>query len=227
MMEDIRRICEAPTEEDRAWFPDIDGDPDWRSVLKNAWANYRDESFILQFLSPTVIRNFRLFALHDDSDEPHVEISKPAAVEADRIVKREVFRPYVAHASMAPSCAVARYDGSTLEVWSHSQGIFNLRRDIAMALKIEPDAVVVRHREGAGCYGHNGADDVAFDAAYIAFRRPGTPIRVMWSREDELSWSPFSSAMLVAMEAGLDQICHITGGLDAWTKAGGPVAGKD
>ncbi len=142
--------------------------------------------------------------LRSVAPEPHVEVSKPAEAEAANVLNREVFRPYVAHASMAPSCAVAQYDGSTLEVWCHSQGIFNLRRDIAMALKLEPEDVVVRHREGAGCYGHNGADDVAFDAAYIAFKRPGAPVRVMWSREDELSWAPFSSAMLVAMEAGLD-----------------------
>jgi CO/xanthine dehydrogenase Mo-binding subunit len=112
---------------------------------------------------------------------------------------------------MAPSCAVALHDGSGLKVWSHSQGIFNLRRDLAMALAMEPENIVVEHREGAGCYGHNGADDVAFDAALLAIALPGTPIRVMWSREDELSWSPFSSAMLVAIEAGHDADGHIAG----------------
>ncbi len=65
MMTDIRRICEAPTAEDRAWFPHLAGAGDWRGALKDAWANYRDESFIMQFLSPKVIRDFRLFALTD------------------------------------------------------------------------------------------------------------------------------------------------------------------
>ncbi len=71
MMQDIRRICEAPTEEDREWFPAIAGARDWRGVLKEAWANYRDESFIQQFLSPKVMRDFRMFALSDvGEDEP-------------------------------------------------------------------------------------------------------------------------------------------------------------
>jgi stage V sporulation protein R len=65
MMRDLRRICEAPTDEDRQWFPDIAGS-DWRVTLDHAMRNYRDESFIAQFLSPKVIRDFRLFALLDD-----------------------------------------------------------------------------------------------------------------------------------------------------------------
>lgn len=74
MMEDIKRICEDPKPEDREWFPDIAGSNDWRNVLKNAWENYRDESFILQYLSPTVMRDFRMFAIGDDAKENHVEI---------------------------------------------------------------------------------------------------------------------------------------------------------
>lgn len=70
VMQDIRRICEQPTEEDRVWFPDIAGHKDWRNVIKDAWANFRDESFIQQFLSPTVMRHFRLFSISDDSEQP-------------------------------------------------------------------------------------------------------------------------------------------------------------
>ena len=75
MMRDIKRICEAPSEEDREWFPTLAGSGDWRGALKDAWANYRDESFILQYLSPTVMRNMRMFALEDESENPHIEIS--------------------------------------------------------------------------------------------------------------------------------------------------------
>ena len=75
MMEDIRRVSEHPTAEDREWFPEFAGGGDWRSVLKHAWTHYRDESFILQYLSPTVMRNLRLFAVYDDSEETHVEIA--------------------------------------------------------------------------------------------------------------------------------------------------------
>ena len=79
MMEDIKRICEDPKDEDREWFPDIAGltarGGDWRDVLKDAWANYRDESFILQYLSPKVMRDFHLFAIADNSEESHVEVA--------------------------------------------------------------------------------------------------------------------------------------------------------
>ena len=75
MMEDIKRICEAPTDEDREWFPDFAGAEDWRGALKDAWANFRDESFILQYLSPKVMRDFRLFAIADDAKENFVAVS--------------------------------------------------------------------------------------------------------------------------------------------------------
>ena len=94
MMEDIRRLCENPTAEDRAWFPEIAGSNDWRGVLKDAWANYRDESFILQYLSPTVMRNLRLFAVHDDGEEPHVEISAIHNEEGFRNVRERLAAMY-------------------------------------------------------------------------------------------------------------------------------------
>jgi stage V sporulation protein R len=67
MMQDIRRICESPTEEDRAWLPEIAGSGDWVGVLKEGWANHRDESFVRQFLSPALIRKMKFFDLQDDS----------------------------------------------------------------------------------------------------------------------------------------------------------------
>jgi len=67
MMQDIRRICEEPTPEDREWFPDIAGCGDWRGTLRDIWANFRDESFIQQYLSPHLIRKLRLFMVHDDA----------------------------------------------------------------------------------------------------------------------------------------------------------------
>lgn len=75
MMCDIRRISEQPSEEDRQWFPEFAGKGDWRAVLKDAWANYRDESFIEQFLSPKLMRDFRMFALSDSADAPSVTVS--------------------------------------------------------------------------------------------------------------------------------------------------------
>ena len=75
MMQDIKRICTAPTDEDREWFPLIAGTGDWRAVLRDAWANYRDESFIRQFLSPHLIRKMKLFRMTDRSQDSHVTIS--------------------------------------------------------------------------------------------------------------------------------------------------------
>ncbi|MCZ6838663.1 MAG: SpoVR family protein [Alphaproteobacteria bacterium] len=74
MMQDIKRICTEPTDEDRDWFPGIAGNDDWRATLKDVWANYRDESFILQFLSPRLIREFKLFLLSDKASQRHVSV---------------------------------------------------------------------------------------------------------------------------------------------------------
>jgi CO/xanthine dehydrogenase Mo-binding subunit len=115
-------------------------------------------------------------------------------------------RPFVAHASIGPSCAIARWDGATrLHVWSHTQGIYNLRSDLALVFALPAADIVVEHAEGAGCYGHNGADDVALDAALLARAAPGQPVRVVWSREDELGWSPFGPAMAIEIAADLDE----------------------
>jgi spore cortex formation protein SpoVR/YcgB (stage V sporulation) len=74
-MADIRRICEQPTDEDREWFPQLAGSGDYMAALKDAWANYRDESFIEQFLSPKLIRDFRLFSLFDKADDATYKVS--------------------------------------------------------------------------------------------------------------------------------------------------------
>ena len=94
-------------------------------------------------------------------------------------------------------------DGGDVHVWSHSQGIHILRDAIAQALGIDPERVTVEHAENAGCYGHNGADDAAFDAVLLARTVPGRPVQVRWSRGDELTWAPLASAMSVDLAATL------------------------
>jgi spore cortex formation protein SpoVR/YcgB (stage V sporulation) len=74
MMSDIQRICENPSDEDRTWFPDIAGSGDAFGVLRHAWANYRDESFVLQYLSPEMIRRFKLFQIADDASKPSLRV---------------------------------------------------------------------------------------------------------------------------------------------------------
>ena len=113
-------------------------------------------------------------------------------------------KPYISHASIGPSCALAQYQGDELIVWSHSQGIFNLRHDLSLALGMPEEAIIVRHAEGAGCYGHNGADDVALDAALLARAAGSRPVRVQWMRDDEFCWSPCGPAMALELRASLD-----------------------
>ena len=113
-------------------------------------------------------------------------------------------KPYIAHASIGPSCALARWNGDKLEVWSHTQGIFGLRQDLAKILRMREEDIVVNHVEGAGCYGHNGADDVALDAALLARGASARPVRLQWMREDEFAWEPYGAAMAFELEAALD-----------------------
>ena len=129
-----------------------------------------------------------------------------------RTMNARYSRPYLAHGSIGPSCALAQLQESSLHVWTHSQGIFNLRKDLAPALGLAANQIVVEHVQGAGCYGHNGADDVAFDAARLALAADGRPVRVQWSRADELAWSPFGPAMVADVEADLDD----AGDIVAW-----------
>jgi CO/xanthine dehydrogenase Mo-binding subunit len=110
---------------------------------------------------------------------------------------------YVAHGSIGPSCAVARIRDGKLHVWSHTQGVYPLRSDLSAVLRLDPKSVVVSHVEGAGCYGHNGADDVALDAALLARAVEGRPVKVQWMRDDEFAWEPFGSVMAMHLRAGL------------------------
>ncbi len=119
-------------------------------------------------------------------------------------------RPFIAHASAAPSCAVARYNPELLEVWTHSQGIFNLRTDLSTMFGMQESQVRVQHAEGAGSYGHNGADDAACDAALLARAVPGRAVRLQWTREDELSQAPFGAAMAVDIKAQVSSDGRIT-----------------
>ncbi|HLL26096.1 MAG TPA: molybdopterin cofactor-binding domain-containing protein [Xanthobacteraceae bacterium] len=113
-------------------------------------------------------------------------------------------RPYQAHGSIGPSCAVAHWNEGTMTVWTHTQGVYPDRAAIAQMLRLPPDKVRCIHVEGSGCYGHNGADDAAADAALIARAVPGRPVRVQWMREQEHGWEPFGPAMVTRALAALD-----------------------
>jgi nicotinate dehydrogenase subunit B len=123
---------------------------------------------------------------------------------AVRTLEATYTRPYIAHASIGPSCAVAEFSEGALRVWTHSQGVFPLKRDLAKALKLDAEAVRCIHAEGSGCYGHNGADDVALDAALLARAVADRPVRGQWMRDDEFAWEPYGAAMLMRAKAALD-----------------------
>ncbi|MBA2400737.1 MAG: molybdopterin-dependent oxidoreductase, partial [Bradyrhizobium sp.] len=92
----------------------------------------------------------------------------PSSNPKTRTIRRQYIRPYIAHASIAPSCAMAQWNGDGVHVWTHSQGVYLLRADLALVLKLPAESITVEHLEGAGCYGHNAADDVALDAVLLA-----------------------------------------------------------
>jgi CO/xanthine dehydrogenase Mo-binding subunit len=113
-------------------------------------------------------------------------------------------RPYQMHAAIGPSCAVALMQDDMLTVWTHSQGVYPLRKAIAEMMRIGEDKIRCIHLEGSGCYGHNGADDAGADAALLARALPGRPVRVQWMREHEHAWEPYGPAMIARVQAGLD-----------------------
>jgi CO/xanthine dehydrogenase Mo-binding subunit len=119
-------------------------------------------------------------------------------------------RPYQSHGSIGPSCAVAQLVDGTTTVWTHTQGVYPDRQGIAEMLRVPLPNVHLIHVEGSGCYGHNGADDAAADAALIAQQLPGVPVRVQWMREQEHSWEPFGPAMVTKLKASLDDSGAIT-----------------
>jgi len=126
---------------------------------------------------------------------------EPSDPQGRERFERTFTRGFVAHASISPSCGLALYKDGQLTVWTHCQGVFPLRAALARTLKLEPSQIVVNHVQGSGCYGHNGADDAAADAAIIALQMPGTPVRVRWRREEEFVHEPKSPSMVVKVRA--------------------------
>jgi nicotinate dehydrogenase subunit B len=136
-------------------------------------------------------------------------VDATAKARGTKQLRASYTKPYIAHASIGPSCGIARWKGPKLELWTHSQGIFGLRQDLSKVLRMNEADIVITHVEGAGCYGHNGADDVALDAALLARGADGKPVRLQWMREDEFAWEPYGAAMAFELQAALDAQGHI------------------
>ena len=118
------------------------------------------------------------------------------------------------HASMGPSCAVADYRDGKLTVWTASQATHMLRRQLAKMFSMKADDIRCLYIEGSGCYGRNGHEDAASDAALIA-KEIGKPVRVQWSRAEEQAWSPKGPPTLLEHRAALDA----SGNVVAWESA--------
>ena len=162
--------------------------------------------------------------LPDQHDIPRVITSLPSkdsvifetkdpAANGQKTLEASYTRPYQSHGSMGPSCAVAQLNDDVMSVWTHTQGVYPDRQGIAQMLRVPPAKVRLIHTEGSGCYGHNGADDAAADAALIARELPGTPVRLQWMREQEHGWEPYGPAMVTKLKASLDD----SGAIASWS----------
>jgi nicotinate dehydrogenase subunit B len=138
-----------------------------------------------------------------------------AALAGAREVRRASYQtPFQMHASIGPSCAVADVKPGQVTIWSGTQGAWGLRDAIAQLLGVPREGVRVIWVEASGCYGHNGADDAAADAALLS-QAVGRPVRVQWMRHDEHGWEPKGPAMVIEVRAALDP----TGAVLAWDSA--------
>jgi CO/xanthine dehydrogenase Mo-binding subunit len=127
-----------------------------------------------------------------------------APPDAAQTLSATFFRPYHAHASLGPSAAVGLFDEGKLTVWTHSQGVYPVRSMLAHALDICLEDIRCIHVDGAGSFGHNGADDAALDAALLALAVPGRPVSLKWSRADENAWEPYGPATVIQLQGSLD-----------------------
>lgn len=138
---------------------------------------------------------------------------RQALQSAAKQIRASYHQPYQAHASIGPACSVANVTKDGITVWSSTQGPHPLRGSLAQLLNISPDFVHLIHAEGAGCYGQNGSDDVAAEAVTLS-QAVGRPVRLQWSREDEFRWEPKAAAMVIELQAGLDNDGNITAWID-------------
>ncbi|HXQ64992.1 MAG TPA: molybdopterin cofactor-binding domain-containing protein [Alphaproteobacteria bacterium] len=148
-----------------------------------------------------------------DHDETVAKRGDPAAAlpRAERRLAARYFWPVQSHASMGPSCAVADVAADRATIWTASQATHKYRSAFARILALPEDKVRLIYLDGAGCYGMNGHDDAAADAALLS-RAVGKPVRVQWMREDEHGWDPKGPPQLIELEASLDA----KGAIAAW-----------
>ena len=129
--------------------------------------------------------------------------------EGAKTVKATYDFPIHTHGSIGPSCAIAEFKDGALTSWSASQATHALRKQLAQMFGLPADKVRCIYVEGSGCYGRNGHEDAAADAALLA-KAVGKPVRVQWSRADEHGWDPKGPPTLIDMRASMDSAGNVT-----------------
>jgi nicotinate dehydrogenase subunit B len=187
--------------------------------LKARWSDWQglpDENKLWDYVRSTKITK-------DDVTSDRGDVNAALAAANKRLSASYDFAIHT-HGSIGPSCAVASFEGGKLTCWSASQATHNLRQQLAEMFRMPDADVRVIYIDGSGCYGRNGHEDAAADAALLA-REVGRPVRVQWMRADEHGWDPKGPPTLIDMQSALDASGNIT----AWySQFYGPegVAGK-
>jgi nicotinate dehydrogenase subunit B len=194
----------------QASFLAVVADSEWAAVkaakaLKATWSRWDglpEQSKLWEHVRSTKVA----------TDDVAVDRGDPRAAIAGAAKKLKATYDFAVHThgSMGPSCAVADVKGGKAEIWSPSQASHWLRKEVAVALQMDPRDVHIQYLDGAGCYGRNGHEDATCDAALIS-KLLGKPVRVQWMREDEHGWDPKGPPTLVEITAGLDARGNIVG----------------
>ena len=169
----------------------------------SAWQGLPEQSKLWEYVRATKVNKDDVTSNVGDAEKALAQAAKRMSASYNFAIN--------SHASMGPSCAVAEFKDGKLTCWSASQAPHDLRSQLAAMLSMKDSDVQVFYVEGAGCYGRNGHEDAAGDAALLA-RAAGRPVRVQWMREDENGWDPKGPPTLMDLQAGLDA----SGAVVAW-----------
>ncbi len=169
------------------------------------------------------------YAVVDGTGEDRAPEAHRPPPDAATSLQRRYTRPFLMHASIGPSAALAEIRDGRLTIWTHSQSVTFTRAAVAQALEMPVETVRMIHADGPGCYGHNGADDAALDAALLARAVPGRPVLLQWMRDDEHCWEPYGPAMVVDLHGSLDAsgcVIDWSHEVTSHTHVGRPIPGQ-
>lgn len=162
-----------------------------------------------------------------DALEVDSQDTGPTLAIAERVLRARYTYPFQSHGSLGASCAVADVRQDQATVWSATQAVYQTRSCVATLLKMPLESIRVIYTRGSGCYGLNGADAVSFEAAVMS-QEVGRPVRLQFSRQDEMGWENYGNACLVEHRAALDHAGRITAwDRESWIPSLGSRPGDD